>query len=127
MVGNTIVTGDHNRVQADVRSQLWQFPPADSVNITAELAALRAILVRLGDEHAGKIGRALDDAEEEAQKPAPNKHEIGAAVTRALEYAKKSSEFLSAAGKLTPHLTGVVSWLGSAWHHLLPLVGIGRP
>jgi hypothetical protein len=128
VVGNIIVTGDDNRIHAQVHNRTAaDLPPAESVNIADELTAIRAILLCLAQEHSGKIGRALDDAEEEAKKPTPDKHEVGAAVTRALEYAQKSAGFLTQMEKLGPHLAGIVSWLGTAWHHLLPVVGLGRP
>jgi hypothetical protein len=70
------------------------------------------------------VGRALDDAEEEARKPEPDKDEIGAALRRALDYAKKGSGFAEEVAKLAPHVRDAVGWLGAGWHKLLPLVGL---
>lgn len=129
MSANVISTGDHNRTHAELHAQAVppQIPPANSVDIAAELASIRAILLRLSEEHTNKIGRALDDAEEEAKKKTPDKDEVGTALTRALDYAKQSNEFMLEASKLAPHIAGVVGWLGSTWHHLLPLVGLVNP
>ena len=92
-VGNVMVTGDRNRVDAMTEASLNRItlPRAGSVNIGRKLAQIRAVLERVGGEYAGKIGRALDDAAEEARKPQPDKDEIGMALDRALDYAKKGS------------------------------------
>jgi hypothetical protein len=120
-VGNVITPGDA-RIEAKLTKAM--LPPAGSVDISRELAAIRAILELLGSEQAGKVGRALDDAEEEACKPEPNKDEIGAALGRALDYAKKGSGFAEEVAKLRPHVKNAVGWLGANWHKLLPLVGL---
>jgi len=65
-------------------------PSGGSVDIARELATIRAILEMSGGERADKIGRALDDAAEEASKPQPDKDEIGKALDWALGYAKTS-------------------------------------
>ena len=74
-VGNVITIGDKNRIDAEIDARLTKtaLPSAGSVNIGEELAAIRAVLERLGGEQKGKIGRALDDAAEEAAKPEPDK------------------------------------------------------
>lgn len=125
-VGNVITTGDRNKVDATIDARLVKttLPPASSVDISKELVQIRAVLERIGGEQAGKIGRALDDAAEEAAKPKPNKDEIGAALGRAIDYAKKGSAFADEVEKLVPHITNAVGWLGSNWHKLLPLVGL---
>ena len=125
-VGNVVTTGDRNKIDAKIEAKLVRttLPSAESIDISRELAQIRAILERMGGEHAGKIGRAFDDALEEAKKPQPNKDEIGTALSRALEYAKVGSGFIEVVGKLAPHLTNAVGWLGSNWHKLLPVVGL---
>ena len=125
-VGSVMVTGDQNRVDARIEAKQTKAAllPAGSVDIGKELAQIRAVLERLGGEQAGKVGRALDDAEEEARKPAPDKDEIGAALERALDYAKKSSGFAQEVAKLVPHVKNAVGWLGGNWHKLLAVVGL---
>jgi hypothetical protein len=125
-VGNAIVTGDRNKVDAKIEAKLVKttLPSAGSIDLSKELAQIRAILERIGGEHAGKIDRAFDDAAEEAQKPEPNKDEIGTALNRALDYAKKGNGFADEIGKLAPHVTNAVAWLGSNWHQLLSVVGL---
>jgi hypothetical protein len=126
IVGGVIVTGDANQIRASATGSSTRavLPPAESVKIQEQLAGIRAILERMGGEHAAKVKRALDDIDEEAQKPQPNKDEIGSALERALGYAKKGGEFVEQVDKLAPYLSSAVAWLGSNWHKLLPLVGL---
>jgi hypothetical protein len=125
-VSNAIIVGDHNNVDATTNAKFTKItlPPAGTVGIAKECAQVRAILQNLSGEHAGKIGRALDDAAEEASKPKPDKDEVGAALSRALNYAKTGNAFADQVEKLAPHIANVVAWLGSNWHKLLPLVGL---
>ena len=121
-VTGTFVAGDANRVESPV-TQVTLPDPA-TVRIAEELAGLRAILGTLNSADAAKLGRALDDAEEEASKAAPDKNEVGSAVERALKIAGKASEFAENTSKLLPYVKGTVAWLGSNWTRLLPLVGL---
>jgi hypothetical protein len=125
-VGNVVVTGDRNKVNAKIEAKLikTKLPSAASIDPSKELAQIRVILERIGGDHSRKISRALDDAADEAQNPAPNKDEIGTALKRALEYAEKGNSFAEEVGKLAPHVTNVVAWLGSNWHQLLSVVGL---
>jgi hypothetical protein len=120
-VGNVITTGDDNAIEAHVTAAKHQVPLPDpaAVDVAKELAAIRAILTGLGSEHDKKIGRALDDASEEAGKPKPDKDELGRALDRALGHARSAAAFAAEASKLAPHLAGAVAWLGDRWHALL--------
>jgi hypothetical protein len=121
-VGNVITTGDHDVVEAHVTATKREAPVADpaTVDLAKELAAIRALLTSLESEHDRKIGRALDDADEEAgKKTAGSKDELGKALDRALTYAKSASAFATTAAKLGPHLHNVVAWLGHQWTALL--------
>jgi hypothetical protein len=120
-VGNVITTGDGNTVEARVtaRKREVSLPDPATVDVAKELAAIRAVLAGLGSEHGKKIGRALDDASDEAGKPRPDKDELGRALERALGYAKSAAGFATEASKLAPHLTSAVAWLGDRWHALL--------
>jgi hypothetical protein len=121
-VGNVITTSDHNVVEAHVTATNHEAPLVDPaiVEVAKELAAIRALLTSLESEHAKKIGRALDDADDEAgKKTAGNKDELGKALDRALSYAKSASAFATTAAKLGPHLKNVVAWLGDKWTALL--------
>ena len=121
-IGGQIVTGDHNVVTSS--GQRITLPAPDSVDIRKELAELRAILTGLSAPEAGKLGRALDDAEEEVKKDKPDKDEVGGAIERAVKYAKGASDFSEQVEKLTPRLKAVCGWLGQNWYKLLAAVGI---
>jgi len=121
-VGNVITTGDKNVVEAHVTAAKHEAPVADpaTIDVAKELAAIRTILMGLASEHAKKIGRALDDASEEAdKKSSADKDELGKALERALTYAKSASAFATAVTKLAPHVTNAVAWLGDKWQALL--------
>lgn len=125
-VGNVVITGDRNKVKAQIeaKTKTVTLPAAASVDLPKELAAIRIILEGVGGEHASKVSHALDDASEEAAKPQPNRDEIGTALNRALDYAKRGTNFAEEVGKLVPHLVNAAAWLGSNWHHLLGVVGL---
>jgi succinate dehydrogenase/fumarate reductase flavoprotein subunit len=119
---NVVTTGDQNQINAKIEAMIKTLPPPADVNLAKELGEIRAILERIGGEHAGKIRRALDDAAEEAHRPQPNKDEVGTALIRALDYAKAGTSFAEQVGKLAPHLSNAVACLGSHWHQLLSFI-----
>lgn len=122
MIGGAAVTGDHN--VTEVHYGQVTLPPANSVDMHAELAALKGLLVSLNTDDRHKIANALAEAESDAAKLHPDKNEIGAALERALGYAGKAADFGDKAGKIAAHVQNVVGWLGDHWHKLLPLVGL---
>ena len=119
--GNVLNTGDRNHVSAQIAVSL---PPPNSVDIAHELTEIRSVLARIGSEHADIIGRAMDDASAELHNSPNNKDEIGAALGRALDYAKKSRSFADEIGKLAPHVLNAAAWLGTNWYKLLGVVGL---
>jgi hypothetical protein len=122
--GSVMVTGDNNRINARIQATQIRTtpPPAGTIDIGQELARIRAVLERIGGENAGKIRRALDDATDEANRPDPNKDEVGSALDRALVYAKSTTGFVEEVSKLAPHVKNAVGWLGANWHKLLLIV-----
>ena len=117
---SVVVAGSRNVVTQHGRS--IALPPADTVDIRAELAALRAALEPLQPPDAGKIERAFADADEELEKPEPDKGEIGRAIERILGYAGKAAAFSTAAATLAPHIAAIAAWLGTGWERLLDMV-----
>ena len=122
VTGGAIITGDSST--ANINFQQVSLPTPASVNIQAELNALREILTKLETSDRRKIDNAFEDAQEELNKPQPDKDEVGQALDRALKYAKKAEGFASALEKLQPHLTKTTAWLGENWHKLLTLVNL---
>ena len=59
-------------------------PPADQVDVKAELAALRAGACRTAEacQIARELDRAIEDAVDETAKPEPDKEEVGQALER---------------------------------------------
>ena len=124
--GSIMVAGDNNRIDARIQAtqSRTSLPPAGTIDIGQELAQVRAVLARIGGENAGKIQRALDDATDEANRPDPNRDEVGRALDRALVYAKASTGFAEEVSKLAPRVKNAVDWLGASWHKLLAIVGL---
>lgn len=120
VTGSAIVTGDSNTVS--VHYQQANLPLPNSVDMGAELQALRKALATLQTPDRRKIDNALDEAEEEANKPQPDKDEIGKAMERALSYAQKAEGFSGALETIAPRVEKATAWLGENWYKLLPLV-----
>ncbi len=122
VTGGAIITGDSNT--ANINFQQVTLHAPTTVNIQAELNALREILANLETSDRRKIDNAFADAQEELNKPQPDKDEVGDALNRALKYAKKAAGFASVMEKLQPHLTKIIVWLGANWHKLLSMVDL---
>lgn len=123
VTGSAIQTGDSNT--ANINFQQVSLPAPASVNIETELNALREILAKLESSDRRKIDNAFEDAQEELKKPQPDKNEVGKALERAFDYAKKAEGFASLVEKIKPHLIKTMAWLGENWHKLLSIVGLG--
>ncbi len=121
-VGSVIVTGDQNVVTAKIEQVT--LPPPETVNIAAEIQALREVLAGLDAPDARKIRNAFEDVDDELAKPKPNKDEVGQALERALGYAEKVEGFADKVESLAPRVVNAVSWLGENWHKLLAVVGL---
>ncbi len=100
-VNSVLNTGDHARI-------------GGNIDLATEIRALREALNTLTGPDHDKMTRALDDAQDEAKKAAPDKTEVGSALTRALKYAKTAAGFADVAEKLAPHLASLGHWLGAA-------------
>ncbi|MGD1859273.1 MAG: hypothetical protein ACFB0E_04800 [Leptolyngbyaceae cyanobacterium] len=122
VTGSAVVTGDSNTVS--VQFQPATLPEPQAVDIKAELAALKAVLIQLQSEDQRKINNALEDAEIELEKPEPDKDEVSQALDRALNYAEKATGFAAAIDNLRPHVEAAAGWLGKHGYKLLPLVGL---
>ena len=121
--GAVIVTGGHNVVKAKI--ELVTLPPPETVDIAAEIEALREALTGLDAPDARKIRNAFEDVDDELAKDQPDKDEIGQALERALGYAAKVEGFAGKVESLAPRVMRAVSWLGENWHKLLAVVGLG--
>lgn len=122
VTGSAIQTGDYDT--ATINYQQVSLPEPESVNIQEEFNALREIIAKLETSDRRKIDNAFEDAQEELNKPQPDKDEVGDALKRALKYAKKAEGFAGAIEKLQPRLSKTTAWLGDNWHKLLGFVGL---
>ena len=120
--GNVIQTGDQNI--ATLHYEHVQLASPQQVDIQATLTAFGGLLAPLVTPDRKKIDNALEEAQDESKKPNPNKDEIGKALDRALDYAKKAEGFTKVIEHLKPHVAAIASWLGSQWHHLFAVVGL---
>lgn len=124
-IGSVLNAGSHNNIHATIKLTRIALPSPDSVDIPATLGQIRAILGSSGvGQNERKISRALDDADEEAQKLQPNKTEVGGALKRALDYAQEGGKLAGLVTELAPHVMSAVAWLGGNWQHLLATVGL---
>lgn len=120
--GNIIQTGDANT--ALLHYQQAALPAPERVDMHATLQALEAALAQLTSPDRRKIDNALSEAKDELQQPKPDKNEVGKALERALDYAKKAEGFAKTTQTLAPLVTNAAAWLGEHWHTLLRTVGL---
>ena len=120
--GSIVQTGDGNVATLTAT----QLPAAADVDINAVLAELRIALKGLGGADGAKVANALNDTETELAKPEPDKAEVADGLTRALGYVKKAGELSEQVEKITPLVTKIAGWIGSAAHYgpLLALLGL---
>ena len=110
-VGGVVIAGDGNKV-ANTATVTQAGDGAITLAMAREsFAAIRAVLDRLETAERGKIGRALDDAGEEAAKPEPNKKELGEALQRALTKAKEAGQVVA---DLEKPVNTIAGWIASA-------------
>jgi hypothetical protein len=123
IAGSSIVAGDHNIVSTTMKQ--IALPPADQVDVKAELAALREALAEIKKvPDRDRLDRAIQDAVEETAKPDPEKEYVGGALERAVKCAKAADDFGEHAEKLLPRLAALASWLGANGHSVLSMLGI---
>jgi hypothetical protein len=123
ITGSSVVTGDQNIVTTTMKQVAA--PPADEVDVKAELAALRDLLAELNNvPDRGRLDRAMQDAVEETAKPESDKAEVGNALERVTRCAKAASDFTENAEKIVPRLVALGSWLGPAGRALLNTLGV---
>jgi hypothetical protein len=110
--GSVIQTGDHN-VAALTTTAL---PPPESVDMTAVLQALRALVAEAqlpaGSIQGLKIGNALDEVQAEVSSPTPNKADAADSLNRAVGVIKDTATLASSMATLIPLVVKAAAWLG---------------
>ena len=89
-----------------------------------DLAAVRAALVELSLPESARRGAttALDAAEEELQRPAPNKHRVADRLEEVASVLGPLGVLVSAADRLVAPLQHLAGWLGPAGQALAALL-----
>lgn len=118
--GSVLNTGDNNRISNATQQTL---PPPETVDVKAELASLKELLLALKTADRNKLNNAVADATEEAAKPKPDKEEVAGALERVAKYAKQADDFGDHAEKIVPRLVALGSWLGTYGRPLLAMLG----
>jgi hypothetical protein len=95
-----------------------------AADVRRDLAEVTAALRRLETADRKKIDRALQDAEEEIDKPEPSKREVAAPLQRAVDYAKSASGFVDAIQVIRPKIESLARWLGDEGRALLASLGL---
>ncbi|TVQ08934.1 MAG: hypothetical protein EA368_10595 [Leptolyngbya sp. DLM2.Bin27] len=113
------MTGDSNTVS--VQFQQAALPAPETVDIQAEIEALKAIFASLNNP---TITGAAEELAQEAAKPEPDKEIMADALETGLKRIKKLADFGDAIDQLRPHVEATAGWLGQHGHKLLPLVGL---
>lgn len=115
---STIVTGDNNAITK------ISLPAPETVDMRAELEALRWILKRLETTRASDIEKVLNAAQIEAAKPQPDRNKVGEHLEQVLTYASGAAGFGYLVEKLVPPVRSAAAWLGSNWYDILRFVGL---
>ncbi len=105
-----VITGDHNTVTF---RRGGSRPAGEAIDIAAELIAIRRLLEALDTPDRGKIGRALADADDDANRDEPDRDQVARALDRAIEYASKAQGFAAPLAGIRPHLKNAAAWLGT--------------
>jgi hypothetical protein len=118
ITGSNIQTGDHS--QASLSSV--QIPDGTGVDIAAALAELREVLLGFEGVEATRLCRAMDDAQEEAAKPEPDKAEVADSVGRALRHVERAGKLAENIEKVRGLIVTIGGWLGAAAPYTGPLL-----
>ena len=114
-----IIEGGH----ADVADH-FPLPPPQNVMIGSEMLGLRQALEGLHPTDRHLLDEALQLAEEECHKPAPDKARMAEAICRVIKQAKAAEDYREHAGKILPRIAAIASWLGVNGAPLLKEAGI---
>jgi len=121
---NIQVDVSHSSAEVKDAGQYVNLPTSNDVNMKQVVADLKIILTSMSSEDSKKIANALEDAEDELNKDNPNKDEVGEAIDRALNKARKAQEFATVVDDLRPHVEAAAGWLGKNWYKILSVISL---
>jgi hypothetical protein len=110
---SAVIVGGQNKVQQTRGVTVGASSEMATEEIMRALRALRELLEKLDTIDRGKIVRALDDAQEEAQKPIPDKEEMAGALERVVKYAKTAHGIGEVVVELQRPLSIIAGWVGA--------------
>jgi hypothetical protein len=110
---SALVAGDRNKVELAREATSGAPRETGTEEILQALQALRERLEELDTTDRGKILRALDDAQEEAQKPTPDREEVAGALERVVKYAKTAHGIGDVVVELQRPLSIIAGWVGT--------------
>ena len=110
---SAIVTGDQNKVELAREAAFGASKETGTGEVIRAIRALQEHLERLDTEDRGKILRALADAQEEAQKPTPDKTEVAGALERVVKYSKTAHGIGDLVVELQRPLSIIAGWVGT--------------
>jgi hypothetical protein len=110
---SAVIAGDKNKVQQTRKMTVGVPSEMSTEEIMQALQTLRALLEKLDTTDRGKIVRALDDAQEEAQKPTPDKEEMAGAMERVVKYAKTAHGIGEVVVEIQRPLSIIAGWIGT--------------
>jgi hypothetical protein len=110
---SALVAGDRNKVELAREATSGAPKETGTEEIIRAIVAARKHLEKLDTTDRGKIATALDDAQEEAQKPTPDKEEVAGMLERAVKYAKTANGIGEVVVELKRPLSTIAEWVGS--------------
>lgn len=123
ITGSVVFAGDDNTTVTTLNR--IDLPPPESVDLAAEIAALRDILARLDLPPARRIEGGFADLEAEAAKPPAERdpEAIVGILEPILSYFRKARDYTEQVEELQGHVAAIVSWAGPIGQRLLGYVG----
>ena len=122
---SAIVAGDRNRIGLAREATPGAPQETYTKEIIRAIGALREHLEKLETEDRGKILRALADAQEEAEKPRPDKEEVAGALERVVRYSKTAQGIGEVVVELQRPLSIIAGWVGTTAPLAARLFGLG--
>ncbi|TBE08594.1 hypothetical protein [Rhizobium ruizarguesonis] len=117
---SALLTGNQSKV-ALTSSESKNLVDVNREAISA-LGEIGGALRKLSGPGSVPARQAAEAAASAAADNPTDKNSVGSLLEIALNFAKKTTEFISIGASLAPHLKIVVGWLGDEWGHLLSVL-----
>lgn len=121
ITGSVVNIGNNNTVSATITVTP---PPADTVDMAAEVAELRALVEVMNSSKAERMLQAFSEVAEDVADEDADKGEIAGALERGLKIAAKAEGYLDKAEAIQEKVTKIAGWLGPYAAPVLAAVGL---